>query len=86
MPTQAYFHFEVRFKPSSEISEESLRTLNEGHGFSIANLSYRLDGEERMRRHRMVLRTTDRTSASRLADTLDANGAVYEFRITPTGD
>ncbi|MCK9532270.1 MAG: MgtC/SapB family protein [Gammaproteobacteria bacterium] len=86
MPAQAYYHFEIRFKPGSEITESSLRTLIENHGFSIANLSYRLDGEERVRRHGMVLRSSDCKSVSRLAETLHADGSVYEYCITPTGD
>lgn len=86
MPTQAYYHFEVRLGQASDMTETALRTLIEGHGFSIANLSYRFDGEERVLRHSMVLRTTDRTSASRLSKALAASDLVLEFRITPTGD
>ena len=55
-------------------------------GFSIANFSYRLDGEGRVRRHSMVIRTTDRNSADRLSDTLENTESVLEFRIAPTGD
>jgi hypothetical protein len=36
--------------------------------------------------YRMVLRTTDSTSTSRLADTLRKLELVREFRISPTGD
>lgn len=86
MPTQAYYHFDVRFSRSAGISEPALRALVMSHGFSIANFSYRLDGEGRIRRHSMVLRTTDRHNASRLSETLEANEAVLEFRISPTGD
>jgi len=86
MPAQSYYHFDVRFARSSGMTEQMLRTLVETHGFSIANFSYRLDGEGRVRRHSMVLRTTDRSNASRLNETLEANGAVLEFRIAPTGD
>lgn len=86
MPTQAYYHFQVRLGQASDMTETALRTLIEGHGFSIANLSYRFDGEERVLRHSMVLRTTDRTSASRLSKALAASDLVLEFRITPTGD
>src|SRR5690554_242193 len=45
MPTQAYYHFQVRLGQASDMTETALRTLIEGHGFSIANLSYRFDGE-----------------------------------------
>ncbi len=86
MPTQAYYHFEVRFARSSEITESSLRSLVGSCGFSIANFSYRLDGDGRVRRHSMVLRTTDPAGASRLSERLEATESVHEFRITPTGD
>src|SRR3954466_12829059 len=86
MPTQVYYHFDVRFARSAGMSEAALRTMIEEHGFSIANFSYRLDGEGRIRRHSMVLRATDRPCASRLSETLDANEMVLEFRIAPMGD
>ena len=86
MPMQAYYHVDIRFTADSEMSESMLRTLIESYGFSIANFSYRLDGEGRVRRHTMVLRSTDRSSASRLAERLAATTAIQEFRIAPTGD
>lgn len=86
MPTHIYYQFEVRFARTSEITEEALRTLILGHGFSIAHFSYRLDGEGRIRRYNMVLRSTDKTNASHLAQTLEATASVLEFRISPTGE
>jgi putative Mg2+ transporter-C (MgtC) family protein len=86
MPSQAYFHFEVRFARSAGMTERQLRELVEQHGFSIANLSYRLDGEGRIRRYSMVIRSTDRSGAGRLSVTLEEMEPVLEFRIAPTGD
>lgn len=86
MPTQAYYHFDVRFARSALTTEGNLRALIERHGFSVANFSYRLDGEGLIRRHSMTLRTTDRSGASRLATALEADKNVLEFRIAPTGD
>ncbi len=86
IPTEAYYQFDVRFTRTGAMMEDALRALIERHGFSIANFSYRLDGEGRVRRHNMVLRTMDRSSASRLSDALEANETVLEFRISPTGD
>ena len=60
--------------------------LAEKHGFSAHNFSYRLDGEGRVRRHSMVIRSSDRTSAERLYDALENTESVLEFRIAPTGD
>lgn len=86
MPTQAYFHFEVRFARNAAPDETGLRGLIERNGFSIANLSHRLDGEGRVRRYGMVIRTLDRAAASRLAATLEADAAVLEFRIAPSSE
>ena len=85
MPTQAYYHFAVRFAREAAISERALRELVESHGFSIANFTYRLESEGRIR-HTMVIRSADRAGAGRLAVTLERNPAVLEFRIAPTGD
>jgi len=84
MPTQSYYFFDVRFLRSG-LKEDALRTLIERHGFSIGNFSYRVDGEGRSR-HTMVLRTTDRSSAPRLAETLGTDETVVEFRLSPTGE
>jgi len=86
MPSHAYYHFAIRFAKEGGMSERQLRELVESHGFSIANFSYRLEGEGRIRRHAMVIRCADRSSAGRLAVTLEGMDAVLEFRIAPTGD
>jgi putative Mg2+ transporter-C (MgtC) family protein len=86
MPSQAYYHFDVRFARSAPLTEREVRELVEGHGFSIANFSYRLEGEGRIRRHSMVIRSADRASAGRLSVTLEGMESVVEFRIAPTGD
>jgi putative Mg2+ transporter-C (MgtC) family protein len=56
------------------------------HGFSIANMAYRIVEGGQFFEYRMVLRTTDPTSTARLADTLRALDLVREFRLSPTGD
>ncbi len=86
MPAQAYYHFDVRFARATDMTERSLRELVESHGFSIANFSYRLEGEGRTRRHTMVIRSSDRSSAGRLSEKLERVEAVLEFRIAPAGD
>ena len=86
MPSQAYYHFDVRFARSAPMTERQLRDLVEAHGFSIANFSYRLEGEGRIRRHSMVIRSADRACAGRLSVTLEGTESVLEFRIAPTGD
>lgn len=86
MPSQSYYRFDVRFSRNEAMPERQLRELVESHGFSIANFSYRLDGEGRIRRHSMTIRSADKSSAGRLSETLERNQAVMEFRIAPTGD
>jgi putative Mg2+ transporter-C (MgtC) family protein len=86
MPSQAYYHFDVRFARNAAMSERELRELVESLGFSIANLTYRLDGEGRVRRYSMVIRSADRSGAGRLSVKLETLEPVLEFRIAPTGD
>ena len=85
MPAQAYYHFEIRFTRTGGMTKEALRELVVKHGFSIANFSYRFDAD-RVRRHSMVIRSTDPDSAERLYETLENTESVLEFRIAPTGD
>jgi putative Mg2+ transporter-C (MgtC) family protein len=56
------------------------------HGFSIANLNYRLTSEGKHFEYRMVLRTLNQDNLRSLSETLNASQAVLEFRIAPTGD
>ncbi|HKC16702.1 MAG TPA: MgtC/SapB family protein [Steroidobacteraceae bacterium] len=86
MPSFAYFHFDLKLARATAPQEDELRRLVESHGFSIANLSYRLDTEGGARRHSMVIRSPNKASARRLAETLERTASVLEFRISPTGD
>jgi len=88
VPTQAYYHFDVKYTREGNLSEEAMRELLGKLSFSIANFSYRLDGSggDRILRHNMTLRTTDRAAAARLARWLEENSTVLEFRLSPTGD
>jgi putative Mg2+ transporter-C (MgtC) family protein len=88
VPTQAYYHFDVKYAREGNLSEEAMRELLNKLGFSIANFSYRLDGSggDRILRHNMTLQTTDRGAAARLARWLEENSTVLEFRLSPTGD
>jgi putative Mg2+ transporter-C (MgtC) family protein len=86
MPSQAYYHFDVRLARSVPMTERQVRELVESHGFSIANFTYRIEGEGRIRRHSMVIRSADRSGAGRLSVALEGLEAVLEFRIAPTGD
>lgn len=86
MPTQQYAQHVVRFRRGQELPEPQLRQLLHEHGFSVENLTYRLEGEEREFEYRMMLRTLGDGNMNRLARTLTAMDSVSAFRISPTGD
>jgi putative Mg2+ transporter-C (MgtC) family protein len=86
MTTQLYAHHHIRFDRDNIMPEDQLRSLLTSYGFSIAHVDYRLQDEGRCFEYRMVIRTTDPTSAPRLASFLCSNEQVREFRISPTGD
>lgn len=86
VPTQTYFHFDVKYANGGDLSDEEMRTLIGNHKFSIADFSYRLETEGRILRHSMTLRTTDRSAARKLATTLRDNPDVLEFKLSPTSD
>lgn len=86
MPTRQHAHFSVCFERDHVMPESELRQLLEAHGFSIANLSYRLEAEGRIFEYRMTVRSRAGDSLSRLASTLAARPMVKEFRLSPAGD
>ena len=86
MPSQYYARLHVRFKRQELAPEPELRGLIAGHGFSVANLSYQLAEEGKVFEYQMTIRTDDRDSYRRLAETLTAREQVLEFHIYPTGD
>jgi putative Mg2+ transporter-C (MgtC) family protein len=85
VPTQLYAHFSVGFPRASAMSEAELKALVTRHGYSIANLTYRLRDEAGVFEYEMTLRTTDREAAHALAETLKNLTSVIGFEITPAG-
>jgi putative Mg2+ transporter-C (MgtC) family protein len=86
MPAQVYAYHYVRFQWHTTMAEKELRAVLSQHGFSIANMAYRILEDGQVFEYRMVIRTTDPTNTSRLADDLRQLESVREFRISPTGD
>jgi putative Mg2+ transporter-C (MgtC) family protein len=86
MPSQFYAHFAVRFAYDAIMPEADMRRLLGSHGFSIANLNYRLDKEQEFFEYRMVIRTSRARNVAALAERLSALDSVKEFRVSPTGD
>ncbi|MEW6268419.1 MAG: MgtC/SapB family protein [Thermodesulfobacteriota bacterium] len=83
MPLQHYSIHMVRFPREAVMPEPDLRDLITRHGFSLANLSYRLTGEGKFFEYRMIIRTMHARNAVRLAETLTGMATVKEFRIDP---
>jgi putative Mg2+ transporter-C (MgtC) family protein len=86
LPSEFYAHHTLKFDRNSAMSEEDIRRLISRHGFSIANLSYRLAEGGKIFEYRMVIRTRDRQNAEALSQHLRKLDDVIEFRIAPTGD
>jgi len=86
LPAEFYAHHSLTFQRAAIMSEEDLRRLIGEHGFSIANLSYRLSGDGKLFEYGMVIKTRDRQNAEALAQHLCRRPEVLEFRIAPTGD
>jgi putative Mg2+ transporter-C (MgtC) family protein len=86
LPSEFYAHHTLRFARDAAMAEEDVRKLVGGHGFSIANMAYRLSEDGRAFEYRMVIRSRDRRNAERLAQSLKERSEVLEFRIAPMGD
>jgi len=86
VPVQFYAHFSVRFARDAVLPESAMRAMIAQHGFSIANLSYRLDRVDDFFEYRMVVRTDRADNARAFSETLTGLAAVKEFRLASTGD
>jgi putative Mg2+ transporter-C (MgtC) family protein len=86
MPTELYANFTVRFGREAVMPEPALRELVARHGFSVANLNYRLLGEGGQFEYRMVMRTLKSDNVRSLSEALNADRAVVEYRISPASD
>ena len=86
LPAQFYAQFIVRFAQNARMPEPAMRELIARHGFTIANLSYRLDRTDDFFEYRMVIRTERASNARALSDTLSTLDAVREFRLSSTVD
>ena len=84
LPAFYYAYHFVSFPRERAPTEDDVREVIEAHGFSVSNMSYRLDNHGRIFEYRMTVRSRDRENASRLAQTWSRNESVLEFRITPT--
>lgn len=86
MPSQHFALHVLRFGHERAISEDALRGIIAEHGFTIVNLSYRLEDEGRVFEYRMMIRTADEANFRALAEHWKAMPDLIGFRISPTGD
>lgn len=85
VPTHIYAQLNVRFNRYKAMPEADLRQLLKEHGFTIANLSYRLEEGDAFE-YRMMLRTMKMKNLAVLARALGTLKVVEQFRLSPTGD
>jgi putative Mg2+ transporter-C (MgtC) family protein len=86
LPTEFYAHHSLTFEHDAVMGEPDLRRLLSEHGFTIANLSYRMSDTDKRFEYRMVIKTRDRRNAEALARRLCESPEVLAFSIAPTGD
>jgi putative Mg2+ transporter-C (MgtC) family protein len=86
LPAEFYAHHSLSFRRDAVMAENDVRRLIAEHGFSIANVSYRLSDGGKVFEYGMVIKSRDRRNAEALADHLRRLPDVVEFRIAPTGD
>lgn len=85
VPTHIYAQLNVRFDRYKAMPEADLRQLLKEHGFTVANLSYRLEEGDAFE-YRMMLRTMKMKNLAVLARALGTLKVVEQFRLSPTGD
>src|SRR5678816_1726103 len=67
LPKEFYAHHSLIFERGAAIAEDDLRRLIGEHGFTIANLSYRLSGGGKLFEYGMVIKSRDRRNAEALS-------------------
>jgi putative Mg2+ transporter-C (MgtC) family protein len=85
MPSESYASHYIRFERAQTMSEAELRAFLAEHGFSVANMSYRITRDGPFFEYRMLIRTTNPHNTARLAAALGKLELVREFRISPMG-
>jgi putative Mg2+ transporter-C (MgtC) family protein len=86
MPAHSYAQHVLRFDRDKVLEEDEVRKLLHDHGFTVANMSYRMIEAGAAFEYRMVIRTAVEANTGRLAKALRQHREVREFRISPTGD
>ena len=86
MPSQSFVHCNVAFRRDQISDEGWLRKLVADHGFSITDLSYRLDSKTERFEYKFVMWSADPDACRNITRTLLARPTVVDFRISPSRD
>ncbi len=86
IPSHHYAQHFIAFDRNDAMEDEEIRNMLEKHGFTIANISYRVSDNGADFEYRMVIRTSDQNRFAVLARFLRAHQRIKTFRISPTGD
>lgn len=86
LPSHAYAHHSLRFNRDEVMPEAEVREFLTQHGFSVANMSYRITDDSLSFEYKMVIRSINAGDTSKLVDALREMPKVRTFRVSPTGD
>jgi putative Mg2+ transporter-C (MgtC) family protein len=86
MPSQSFVHCNVAFRRDQISDEGWLRKLVADHGFSITDLSYRLDSKTERFEYKFVMWSADPDACRNITRTLLALPTVVDFKISPSRD
>lgn len=86
MPTHYHAHHTLRFPRDAILPEQDVRAFIKRHGFSVANMGYRMDSSRGLFEYTMTIQTRDRGNIARLVDALERDPKINEFQIAPSGD
>ncbi len=86
MPTQLYSQHLIRFRAHQTMPEDELCKMLESFGFTVSNMSYRLEEAGSVFEYRMMLMTHKKQNLQRLAAELRTHEGILEFRLWPPGD
>jgi putative Mg2+ transporter-C (MgtC) family protein len=86
LPSQTFVHCHLSFHRDQLGDEVWLRRLVAEHGFSITDLSYRLDSKTEAFEYKFVMWTADAHACGNLAQTLLALPNITDFKISPSRD
>jgi putative Mg2+ transporter-C (MgtC) family protein len=86
MPAQSFVHCHLSFNRDQISDEDWLRKLVAEHGYTITDLSYRLDCKAGRFEYKFVMWSVDPDAGRNLVRTLLALPKVVDFRISPSRD